>query len=217
MLDQYSCFSSLYPQPSLQETLINQLHQLPLYPWQQSMQDSMTGPVDSTDFGIEARTDIVPPPMMLGVHSQVEGQALAWSDSAESSGSPQQLQLMPAGSTRTVSPAGTGTAEDLITYVCDTLWLPKGYGGRTLPTSSFEIKPGSVDVSVRFVVESSQNQDANQETDQVFQSEELAQQPLKQVLKILSSRASQILGEHEIRISSDATSTKIQTKHCRLD
>jgi dihydrodipicolinate reductase len=86
-----------------------------------------------------------------------------------------------------------------------------------LPTSSFEIKPGSIDVSVRFVVESSQNQDANQETDQVFQSAELAQQPLKQVLKILSSRASHIPGEHEIRISSDATSTKIQTKHCRLD
>jgi hypothetical protein len=217
MFDQYSCFSGLYPQPSLQETLINQLHQLPLYPWQTSMQDGLTGPVLGTDFGIEPRTDVLSSPTMLGVHSQVEGQALASSDSTRSSGSPQQLQLIPVGSTRTASPAGTGTAEDLISYVCDTLWQPKGYGGRSLPTSSFEIKPGSIDVSVRFVVESSQIQDANQETDQAFQSEELAQQPLKQVLKILSSRASHIPGEHEICISSDATSTKIQTKHRGLD
>jgi hypothetical protein len=219
MFDQYSCFSGLYsqPQPSLQETPFNQLYQLPQCSWQTSMQDGLTGPVHGTDFGMESRTDILSSPTMLGVQSQVEGQALASSDSAGSSGSPQQLQLMPAGSTRTASPAGTGTAEDLISYVCDTLWQPKGYGGRTLPTSSFEIKPGSIDVSVRFVVERSQNQDANQEADQVFQSEELTQQPLKQVLKILSSRASHIPGEHEIRISSDATSTKIQTKHCRLD
>jgi hypothetical protein len=221
MFDQYSCFSGLYPQPSLQETPFNQLYQLPQYSWQTSMQDGLTGPVHGTDFGMEPRTDILSSPTMLGVQSQVEGQALASSDSAGSSGSPQQLQLMPAESTRTASPAGTGTAEDLITYVCDTLWQPKGYGGRTLPASSFEIKPGSIDVSVRFVVESSQNQDANQdanqETDRVFQSEELAQQPLKQVLRILSSRASHIPGGHEIRISSDATSTKIQTKHCRLD
>jgi hypothetical protein len=215
MFDQYSCFSGLYPQPSLQETPFNQLYQLPQYSWQTSMQDGLTGPVHGTDFGMEPRTDILSSPTMLGVQSQVEGQALGSSDSAGSSGSPQQLQLMPAGSTRTASPAGTGTAEDLISCVCDTLWQVKGYGGRTLPTSSFEIKPGSIDVSVRFVVESSQNQDANQETDQVFQSEQLAQQPLKQVLKILSSRASHIPGEHEIRISSDATSTKIQTKHCR--
>ena len=97
------------------------------------------------------------------------------------------------------------------------MWQPKGYDGQSLPTSRFEIKPGSIDVSVRFVVESSQSQDANQETDQVFQSEELAQQPLKQVLKILSSRASRISGEHEICISSDATSTRIQTKHRGLD
>ncbi|TIA35299.1 hypothetical protein D6C78_06246 [Aureobasidium pullulans] len=219
MFDQYSCFSGLYPQPqqSLQETLFNQPYQLPLYSWQTSIQDGLTGPFHGTDFEMEPRTDILSSPTMLRVQSQVEGQALGSSDSAGSSGSPQQLQLMPAGYTRTASPAGTGTAEDLINYVCDTLWRPKGYGGRTLPTSSFEIKSGSIDVSVRFVVESSQNQDANQETDRVFQSEELAQQPLKQVLKILSSCASRIPGEHEICISSDATSTKIRTKHHGLN
>jgi hypothetical protein len=216
MLDQYSCFSGLYPQSNFQETL-NQLYQLPLYPWQASMQDGVAGPVHGADFGIESRADLLSSPTMLGMYSQVEDQAPALSDSAGSSGSPQQLQLMRTESTRTASPAGTGTAEDLITYVCDTLWQPKESGSRNIPTSSFEIKPGSIDVSVRFVVESPQFQEANQETSQEVQFEELAQQPLKRVLRILSSRASRIPGEHEICISSDATSTKIQTKHRGLD
>jgi hypothetical protein len=88
MFDQYSCFSGLYPQPSLQETPFNQLYQLPQYSWQTSMQDGLTGPVHGTDFGMEPRTDILSSPTMLGVQSQVEGQALASSDSAGSSGSP---------------------------------------------------------------------------------------------------------------------------------
>jgi hypothetical protein len=58
MLDQYSCFSGLYPQSNFQETL-NQLYQLPLYPWQASMQDGVAGPVHGADFGIESRAELL--------------------------------------------------------------------------------------------------------------------------------------------------------------
>ncbi|KAH0196726.1 hypothetical protein KCU99_g9187, partial [Aureobasidium melanogenum] len=218
MLNQYSYFSGLFPPPTLQETLINQLYQPPLYPWQASMQDGVAGPVHGTDFGIQPSLSS---PTMLDMYSQIQdrgqAQAQASSDSAGLSGSPQQLQLMQPGSTRTASPASTGTAEDLVKCVCDTFWRPQEFGRRDPPTSSFEIKPGSVDISVRFVVESSWSEYTNQETSQEIQADELAQQPLKEVLRILSSRASHIPGEHEISISSDATSTKIQAKYRGLD
>ena len=245
ILNQYGYLCGMYPQPTLQETFINQPYQLPLYPWSASIQDGVAGSAHGIEFGIESRVDHVSSPTVLDMygqiqdqaqdqartqaqaqaqaqartyaHAHVHAQARTLSESVGSSSSPQQLQLMPAGSTRTATPAGTGTAENLIDYVCGTLWRSQEISRQNLPTSSFEIKPGSVDVSVRFVVESSQNQLANQETSQEVEAHELAQQPLKEVLRILSSRASHIPGEHEICISSDATSIKIQTKHRGID
>lgn len=224
MFDQYSCAPNLYSQSTFQNLPIQQYsHQYPYHNTWQSLfhygQGGVQGgpwpPAYGVDLDTGLTTDITSY-QMSGMYGQVVDQAPPINDSTDSSGSPQQLLLVEAGSTRTASPADTGTADDPITYMCDALCQTQERGGQNALVSSLKNKPSSMKVSLRFVIESPVGQEADRETSREVQPDGPAQQPWEQAMRAWSSHISQIPGEHEICVSRDASFTKIQTNHRRI-
>ncbi|KAG9618672.1 hypothetical protein KCU64_g22544, partial [Aureobasidium melanogenum] len=170
MLDQYSCAPNLYSQPTFQHPPINQYsYQSPYHhTWQfhygqEGVQGGAWPPAYGVDLDAGLTTDLISY-QMPGMYGQVVDQAPPMSDSTDSSGSPQQLLLVEAGSTRIASPVGTGTAQDPITYMCDALCQTQERGSQNALVSSLKNKPSSMKVSLRFVIESPVGQEADRET-----------------------------------------------------
>ncbi|KAG9535098.1 hypothetical protein KCU79_g21841, partial [Aureobasidium melanogenum] len=209
MLDQYSCAPNLYSQSTFQNLPINQYsYQSPYHHTWQSLfhygQGGVQGGAWPPAYGVDLDTGLttdLTSYQMPGTYGQVETQAPPMSDSTDASGSPQQLLLVEAGSTRTASPAGTGTAEDPITYMCDALCQTQERGKQNPLVSSIKNKPSSMKVSLRFVIESPVGQEADRETSREVQPDGPAQQPWEQAMRAWSSHISQIPGEHEICVS----------------
>ncbi|KAG9940137.1 hypothetical protein KCU98_g13705, partial [Aureobasidium melanogenum] len=224
MLDQYSCAPNFYSQSTFQNLPINQYsYQSPYHHASQSLfhygqggvQGGAWSPAYSEDLNTGLTTDLTSY-QMPGMYGQVVDQAPPMSDSTDSSDSPQQLLLVEAGSTRTASPAGIGTAQDPITYTCDALCQTQERGRQSALVSSLKNKPSSMKVSLRFVIESPVGQEADRETSREVQPDGPAQQPWEQAVRVWSSHISHIPGEHEICVSKDASFTKIQTNHRRI-
>ncbi|KAG9906206.1 hypothetical protein KCU81_g9944, partial [Aureobasidium melanogenum] len=188
MLDSYSCAPNLYPQSNFQNLPINQYsYQSPYHhTWQSlfhSSQGGAQGAAWPPAYGVDLDTGLTTDPtsyQMPGMYGQVVDQAPPMSASTDSSGSPQQLLLAEAGSTRTASPAAIGTAEDPITHMCDALCQTQERGSKNTLVSSLKNKPSSMKVSFRFVIESPAGQEADWETSREAQFEEPAQQPWEQ-------------------------------------
>ncbi|KAH0404952.1 hypothetical protein KCU89_g614, partial [Aureobasidium melanogenum] len=232
MLDSYASFPGLYSQSASQDGAISHhpyqsSYQFPYqfpssyqyesasYLGQGLIQDGAWRAIHGVDFDTGLTSNSTPYSMMPGLYGQASDQVLSTSASTVSSGSARQLQLMEIENTKPASPTGTETPEDLITYMCEALCRAQNHGSPDLPIS--RSKASSIEFSLRFVVDNSVHQGADQETSPGVQPEGLAQQLWEQVVKAWSSRISHIPGEHEICISRGPSYTKIQTRHRGVD
>ena len=120
----------------------------------------------------------------------------------------QPPQLPEAQDEMSTETRSKGSAVELFEIVLRVFFPTKEFGGRDLPELSCSFQEESVDVSVKFAVESSTSTSSDYEP----YSRDPAK-PLEESLMMLANKALNIAGEHEFHIHTDGAGTQIHITH----